>query len=307
MGEGDTALEPSAGHGAIARYVPKENQMVSIEPSQSLFTKLQLKAGGLGRKFLNTTFENYDIGNKHDVVVMNPPFGTAGATAIAHLDKAFKHLDEGGRVVAIIPRGSTDKKFDKWFDGQKNAAMRAEVDLPDIVFQQAGTSVRCRVVVVDKITDAKLRSKAGYPEKIDLDGRYDKIEDFFEELRDIDMPERIIDTQAKMQKKARAAARDMKDIKDVMRVTLDKSGISVSLRGEWKDFKIDFEGSDNTRQWQERMKQTYTEFDELEKSTWNENKKAVCDEMKKLACKLAGMTEEEMQRNTAVGRDGAQG
>ena len=303
MGEGDTSLEPSAGHGAIARYVPKENQMVSIEPSQSLFTKLQLKAGGLGRKFLNTTFENYDIGNKHDVVVMNPPFGTAGATAIAHLDKAFKHLDEGGRVVAIIPRGSTDKKFDKWFDGQKNAAMRAEVDLPDIVFQQAGTSVRCRVVVVDKITDEALRSKAGYPEKIDLSGHYDKIEDFFEELRDIEMPDRIIDTQAKMQKKARTTARDLKDIKDVRQVTLDKSGITVSLRGEWKDYSINFEGSDNPQTWKEKMKQVYTQFDELEKSTWNEDKQAVCDEMKKLACKLAGMTEEEMQR----GRNGNQG
>ena len=303
MGEGDTALEPSAGHGAIARYVPKENQMVSIEPSQSLFTKLQLKAGGLGRKFLNTTFENYDIGNKHDVVVMNPPFGTAGATAIAPLDKAFKHLDEGGRVVAIIPRGSTDKKFDKWFDGQKNAAMRAEVDLPDIVFQQAGTSVRCRVVVVDKITDEALRSKAGYPEKIDLSGHYDKIEDFFEELRDIEMPDRIIDTQAKMQKKARTTARDLKDIKDVRQVTLDKSGITVSLRGEWKDYSINFEGSDNPQTWKEKMKQVYTQFDELEKSTWNEDKQAVCDEMKKLACKLAGMTEEEMQR----GRNGNQG
>ena len=88
MGEGDTVLEPSAGHGAIARYAPKGNQMVAIEPSQSLFTKLQLKAGGLGRKFQNTIFENYDISNKHDVVVMNPPFGTAGATAIAHLGKA---------------------------------------------------------------------------------------------------------------------------------------------------------------------------------------------------------------------------
>ena len=263
----------------------------------------KLKAQGIGRKFLNTTFENYDIGNKHDVVVMNPPFGTAGATAIAHLDKAFKHLDEGGRVVAIIPRGSTDKKFDKWFDGQKNAAMRAEVDLPDIVFQQAGTSVRCRVVVVDKITDEALRSKAGYPEKIDLSGHYDKIEDFFEELRDIEMPDRIIDTQAKMQKKARTTARDLKDIKDVRQVTLDKSGITVSLRGEWKDYSINFEGSDNPQTWKEKMKQVYTQFDELEKSTWNEDKQAVCDEMKKLACKLAGMTEEEMQR----GRNGNQG
>ena len=303
-GEGDTILEPSAGHGAIARYAPKENQLTGIEPSQSLFTKLQLKAGGLGRKFMNTVFENYDISNKHDVVVMNPPFGTAGATAIAHLDKAFKHLEEGGRVVAIIPRGSTDKKFDKWLDGQKDVAMRAEVDLPDIVFQQAGTSVVSRVVVLDKITDAALRSKAGNTERIDLSGRYDKIEDFFEELRDIEMPERIIDTQAKMQKKAKAAKTSIKEIKGVRDVKLDKNGILVSMRGDWMDYGISFSGSDKPQYWREKMSNFYEKYEELEKSTFNEDNKAVFGEMKELSCKLAGMTEEEMQRYIASKNNG---
>jgi predicted RNA methylase len=302
-GEGDTILEPSAGHGAIARYAPKENQLTGIEPSQSLFAKLQLKAGGLGRKFMNTVFENYDISNKHDVVVMNPPFGTAGATAIAHLDKAFKHLEEGGRVVAIIPRGSTDKKFDKWLDGQKNVAMRAEVDLPDIVFQQAGTSVVSRVVVLDKITDAALRSKAGKTERIDLSGRYDKIEDFFEELRNIEMPERIIDTQAKMQKKAKAAKTSIKEIKGVRDVKLDKNGILVSMRGDWMDYGISFSGSDKPQYWREKMSNFYEKYEELEKSAFNEDKKAVFSEMKELSCKLAGMTEDEMQRYIAGRRN----
>lgn len=305
-GEGDTILEPSAGHGAIARYAPKENQLTGIEPSQSLFAKLQLKAGGLGRKFMNTVFENYDISNKHDVVVMNPPFGTAGATAIAHLDKAFKHLEEGGRVVAIIPRGSTDKKFDKWLDGQKNVAMRAEVDLPDIVFQQAGTSVVSRVVVLDKITDAALRSKAGKTERIDLSGRYDKIEDFFEELRDIEMPERIIDTQAKMQKKAKAARTSIKEIKGVRDVKLDKNGILVSMRGDWMDYGISFSGSDKPQYWREKMSNFYEKYEELEKSAFNEDKKAVFGEMKELSCKLAGMTEDEMQRYIAGRRNGGE-
>ena len=49
IGEGDSVLEPSAGHGAIARYVPQSNELVAIEPSMSLFAKLQMKAGGLGR------------------------------------------------------------------------------------------------------------------------------------------------------------------------------------------------------------------------------------------------------------------
>ena len=304
LGEGDSVLEPSAGHGAIARYVPKTNEMVSIEPSQSLFTKLQLRAGGLVRKFMNNTFENYSLNNKHDVIVMNPPFGKAGALAIQHVDKAFKHLDEGGRIVAIIPRGSTDKKFDKWYNEQKNVAMRAEVNLPDILFQQAGTRVACRVVVLDKISDSALRSKAGYPEKIDLSGHYDKIEDFFNDLRDIEMPERIIDTNLKMQKKAKAAVKDIMEIKGVKNVSYGKTGIDVSLTGSWMNYGISFTGSDKPNYWRDKMANYYNKYDELQKLEYQENKQSVFDELKKLSCKLAGMTEDEMQRYIASKSNG---
>ena len=304
MGEGDTVLEPSAGHGAIARYAPKGNQMVAIEPSQSLFTKLQLKAGGLGRKFQNTIFENYDISNKHDVVVMNPPFGTAGATAIAHLGKAFKHLEEGGRVVALIPRGSTDKKFDKWIEGEKTAVMRAEVELPDIVFEQAGTKVVCRVVVVDKISNEAMRAKAGHAEKIDLGGHYDKIEDFFEDLRDVEMPDRIIDTNAIMQKKSKQTAKDLKELKDVT-VNLNEHGINVHVRGDRNDYSIMFDlGEYNAEQRKSILSGTYERFEEYERYTRDETSQAVIAELKKLTCKLAGMTEEEMQRYLKKQNDG---
>ena len=296
MGEGDTVLEPSAGHGAIARYAPKGNQMVAIEPSQSLFTKLQLKAGGLGRKFQNTIFENYDISNKHDVVVMNPPFGTAGATAIAHLGKAFKHLEEGGRVVALIPRGSTDKKFEKWIEGEKTAVMRAEVELPDIVFKQAGTNVVCRVVVVDKISNKAMRAKAGSVEKWDLGGHYDKIEDFFEDLRDVEMPDRIFDTNAIMMKKSKQTVKDLKELKNVT-VDFNEGGINVRVRGDWKDYSIPFDMEGYSAEQKKKfLASTYETFEQQERQTRNETSQAVLAELKKLTCKLADMTEEEMQR-----------
>lgn len=296
MGEGDTAMEPSAGHGAIARYVPKGNQMTAIEPSQSLFTKLQLKAGGLGRKFVNTIFENYDLKNKHDVVVMNPPFGTAGATAIAHLGKAFKHLEEGGRVVALIPRGSTDKKFDKWIEGEKTAVLRAEVELPDIVFEQAGTKVVCRVVVVDKISNEAMRAKAGRAEKWNLGEHYDKIEDFFEDLRDVKMPDRIIDTNAIMMKKSKQTVKDLKELKGV-KVDFSKGGISVNVRGDWNDYSVPFWGDGYTAEQKKKYTaSTYETLEQQERQTGNETSQAVIAELKKLTCKLAGMTEEEMQR-----------
>lgn len=294
IGEGDSVLEPSAGHGAIARYVPQSNELVAIEPSMSLFAKLQIKAGGLGRKFQNETFEAYHISNKHDTIVMNPPFGHAGATAIAHIEKAFGHLEEGGRMVAIIPRGAMDKKFDKWYDNEKTAAMRAEVDLPDIVFQQAGTSVRCRVVVVDKITDSKLREQA-HMEKADLSGHYDKIEDFFNDLRGVEVPDRIIDTNFKMQKMSKSAVKSLKEIRDVWSADVDKDGVHVRT-SSWMGYDISFTGSEDPKRWKDKMAATYDKYAQMEKSELREGNKAVFGELKELACKLAGMTEDEMRR-----------
>lgn len=295
IGEGDSVLEPSAGHGAIARYVPQSNELVAIEPSMSLFAKLQMKAGGLGRKFQNETFEAYHISNKHDTIVMNPPFGHAGATAIAHIEKAFGHLEEGGRMVAIIPRGAMDKKFDKWYDNEKTAAMRAEVDLPDIVFQQAGTSVRCRVVVVDKITDSKLREQA-HMEKADLSGHYDKIEDFFNDLRGVEVPDRIIDTNFKMQKMSKSAVKSLKEIRDVWSADVDKDGVHVRT-SSWMGYDISFTGSEDPKRWKDKMAATYDKYAQMEKSELREGNKAVFGELKELACKLAGMTEDEMRRH----------
>lgn len=295
IGEGDSVLEPSAGHGAIARYVPQTNELVAIEPSMSLFAKLQMKAGGLGRKFQNGTFENYYIGNKHDAIVMNPPFGKAGATAIAHLEKAFGHLEEGGRMVAIIPKGAMDAKFVKWAESNKSVAPRAYISLPDVTFQQAGTKVNCRVVVIDKITDAKLREKADITH-VDLNRHYDKIEDFFEDLRGVEVPERIIDQQAKQMKKSKAAVSELRNMRGVYDVSLDRDGIEVGARGVRA--RIEFKENESADAFKKRMAGLYDQFAQDEKrcANYNMDASAVYGELKDLTCKLADMTEDEMRR-----------
>ncbi len=298
IGEGESVLEPSAGHGAIARYVPRENPLTAIEPSQSLFSKLQIKAGGNGRKFENTVFEDYNVVNKHDVVLMNPPFGAGGRLAVDHVAKAFQHLEEGGRIVAIIPRGSTDKKFDKWYEEQKDAVLTAEIGLPDITFERAGTSVNCRVVVIDKVTNEILRQDAAFRAvHMDLSGEhYEKIEDFFEEIRNIDVPERTIDHKAKLKKKAAPTARELRTVKGINYVNLTEDGISVSGRGvwgglEWKD-KTGKALTDYLADQYRRFKSNY----DYAVRDGRETQEAAYGEMKELACKLAGMTEDEMQR-----------
>lgn len=298
IGDGESVLEPSAGHGAIARYVPRENPLTAIEPSQSLFSKLQIKAGGNGRKFENTVFEDYNVVNKHDVVLMNPPFGAGGRLAVDHVAKAFQHLEEGGRIVAIIPRGSTDKKFDKWYEEQKDAVLTAEIGLPDITFERAGTSVNCRVVVIDKVTNEILRQDAAFRAvHMDLSGdHYEKIEDFFEEIRNIDVPERTIDHKAKLKKKAAPTARELRTVKGINYVNLTEDGISVSGRGvwgglEWKD-KTGKALTDYLADQYRRFKSNY----DYAVRDGRETQEAAYGEMKELACKLAGMTEDEMQR-----------
>lgn len=230
--DGEEVLEPSAGHGAIARYVPMSNGLTAVEPSQDLFSLLQLRAGGNGRKFMNDIFENLNTVNKYDVVVMNPPYGQAGKKAIDHLSKAFDHLNEGGRVIAIIPRGSTDNKFDKWLSETPSAAFVGEVLLPTSAFNRAGTSVSTRVVLVDKVTRKEARKDLPRHVSFDLSS-YEAIDGkdgLFEALRDIDMPRRTIDKVAIDMKNARKMAKSFRDIPGVESVIVNEDGISVDGR-----------------------------------------------------------------------------
>lgn len=150
----ERVLEPSAGDGAIARYAPENAALTMVEPSSDLASRAQLRAPW--GKVEQNTFENYHLVNKHHVIVMNPPFGVGGKTAMEHLAKAARHLRDGGRIVALIPTGpSADKRFSDFIDSPeaKELVYAATVSLPPIAFERAGTSVQTRIVVLDKVVD----------------------------------------------------------------------------------------------------------------------------------------------------------
>ena len=155
---GESAMEPSAGHGAIAMWFPDKVNSTVIEPSYSLYTKLNARAGGGNRKMVNDIFENYNIINKYHGIAMNPPFGSGGKTAVDHLEKAFGHLYNNGRVVAIIPQGQADKRLDDFLERTPNAHLIASIKLPSSTFEQAGTSVNTRIVVIDRVDMPSERS-----------------------------------------------------------------------------------------------------------------------------------------------------
>lgn len=265
---GDRLLEPSGGHGAIARWFPDKHERTVIEPSMELASRLTLATDA---KLINDQFENHDTINKHDVIVMNPPFGSSGKTAIDHIDKAFKHLPDGGRIVAIIPEGpAANDKFDKWLYGEKsvktkpvgesekfgkiykgdtaiytpyagaenisgtvtdirggliyiqnsgashatgklensiksiqptgsrieskptasNAFLIASVGLPVVTFERAGTKVKTRVVIIDKVIEP-IRQKSIRP-AVNFQLHADSIDDLFNAIENIDVTDRSL-------------------------------------------------------------------------------------------------------------------
>ena len=272
---GERALEPSAGHGAIARWIPETAERTAIEPSSMLLPRLAMVFDG---KIVDGDFESLHVNNKFDAIVMNPPFGTGGKTAIEHLAKAATHLREKGRIVALIPTGpAADKRFEKWFyeteerpvrpiaqidfgtgpiaiyrgdtvrsraswapeaivtrkadsgalwvkvagrsgetqitvesltghtnTGPRTEAFRpadglhliADIQMPGVTFERAGTRVATRIVVIEKQSDPAV-AQALASSRQDLSGIED-IGKLFDRLQDMSLPPRagVIDADA---------------------------------------------------------------------------------------------------------------
>lgn len=182
---GEKALEPSGGHGAIARWLPESATNLALEPSPELVGELGIVTSGDVRQM---RFEDLNLVNKFHAVVMNPPFGRGGATAIEHIGKAVDHLKDGGRVIAIYPKGpAADAKFNEWFEGRHGVYLVASIDLPAVTFNRAGTSVATRIVVLDKDTRGN-NVHQGMVQR-ELTGITD-INELFERIEHMELPAR---------------------------------------------------------------------------------------------------------------------
>ncbi|MCV6825998.1 MULTISPECIES: LPD38 domain-containing protein [Halocynthiibacter] len=197
---GERVLEPSAGDGAIARYLPDDVDRTLIEPSSDLSSTAMLHAPG--SRVHNIGFEDHNIVNKYNAVVMNPPYGSGGKTAIEHVAKAAKHLRNGGRIVALIPTGpSADKRFDAWFHNEddksvKNLHLSAEINLPSATFEKAGTKVMTRIVIIDRIDNAEVAAEhAAQFKRVNLHNA-NTVEELFDRIEDIDVPSRVAPDEA---------------------------------------------------------------------------------------------------------------
>ena len=183
---GHDVLEPSAGHGAIARWFPESARRTVVEPSAELASRLMLATDAKVRQH---TFEDLDIVNKYDRIVMNPPFGAGGKTAMQHLEKAFRHLRAGGRIVAIVPDGpSMNKRLAGFFAPDEKAqivpVLRQEISLPDVTFSRAGTQVKCKVLIMDAVRRTQFeRSTPPPPVRRNIEA--ENIRELFDKLEDM--------------------------------------------------------------------------------------------------------------------------
>lgn len=190
---GERILEPSAGHGAIARWFPEGANRVLIEPSSNLASRAGLASPGA--KVITSRFEDHYIGNKYDAIVMNPPFGAGGKDALDHVQKAVGHLREGGRVVAILPRGpAADKRLEAFrdSDANKNIYAALEIDLPPVMFERAGTKVATRLVVFERHSDPSTAPQTAYRDLSDAE----TINELFDRMENLSLSARRRENQS---------------------------------------------------------------------------------------------------------------
>lgn len=156
---GDRVLEPSAGHGALIRFVPdtKDVKVDAVEfrtDNAEHLRKMNRANTTVHRDdFLAWSERNGDL--RYDVVLMNPPFEQLkgiGSQDAAHVRRAYNMLRDGGRLVAIMGEGpffrqnKNDAEFREWLD----EVGATTIKLPEQTFKNSGTGVNTRLVVIDK-------------------------------------------------------------------------------------------------------------------------------------------------------------
>jgi hypothetical protein len=144
---GDTVLEPSAGKGNVADRVRERHPdatLECVERHASLRSILQVKGHTV------TSYDFMEHTGEYDVIVMNPPFELF--QDIKHVRRAWDLLRSGGRLVSVMsesPFFRQDKiavEFRGWLE-ERGALV---IPLPEGAFKESNTSVRTRLVVLDK-------------------------------------------------------------------------------------------------------------------------------------------------------------
>lgn len=142
----DEVLEPSCGFGALikaAHFVCPSVSVHGLELSRSVCEVATIECAGAYIE--NLDFIEWEGGDHYDVVLMNPPFSNDQA----HIIKAWGHLAEGGRLLAITGEAAFTTKdkngqFSSWLE-----SIGAEVERLDGKNFE-GTGAHARLIFAKK-------------------------------------------------------------------------------------------------------------------------------------------------------------
>ena len=161
--KGDTVLEPSAGVGGLAVFAKNAGANLILNELDPRRADL-LESMDLGKVYRENAENIADIllpklgeNGRPDKVIMNPPFSsTAGRikgqrdsnNAIRHVEQALQLMKDGGRLVAILGKGTTSKQAWKNIESKYN--VRAAINIDGDNYRKYGTSYDNMIVVIDK-------------------------------------------------------------------------------------------------------------------------------------------------------------
>lgn len=138
--DGMVVLEPSAGHGRIAREIEARGAVLDVCEIQGKAAE-QLLEAVTPRAVFQCDFLSLQPAPEYDAVVMNPPF-TRGQD-VDHVSHALQFLKPGGSLVAIMSSGvlfRSDRKTTAFRDTV--LADATVIELPNDAFRESGTMVR---------------------------------------------------------------------------------------------------------------------------------------------------------------------
>lgn len=137
---GETVLEPSAGRGGIAQFVPGCDCIELMDDNREYLTTN-------GFNLIWDDFLTFPEDRKYDVIVANPPF--TNLLDAVHVLKMLKHARR--RVVAIMSQGwtfRTDKKAEA-FKKELERYKHTIIEVPQGEFKESGTMIATVIVVID--------------------------------------------------------------------------------------------------------------------------------------------------------------
>ena len=214
---GENVIVPYAGRGSIPRYVDPGVSILALESNTALQTKMAITAGREELNIKDTPFDQLHQGaNKADILFFQGKTNDYAMPPFITFAKAYQHVNEGGRLIAVLP--DTDEVEATISNLGPSATKRISIKVaPNILGEDAK-----RIVVVDRISNPKLRAKATTND-IDLSQTTDQLA-FFKAIDMVEAPERIVDKLAVAIRKVKAMVPQLKESSFVDNIDVASTG-----------------------------------------------------------------------------------